>query len=75
MGVASHPPSPLIREGRSNPPASSLEAVALCHDFFADVCVCTMTHATEGPHWMAFLSSFADALHAVNKTLSVDIAG
>ena len=42
---------------------------------FSDVCVCTMTHATEGPHWMAFLSSFADALHAVNKTLSVDIAG
>ena len=28
-----------------------------------------------GPHWMAFLGDFADALHAVNKTLSVDIAG
>jgi hypothetical protein len=26
-------------------------------------------------HWLAFLEEFADALHAVNKTLSVDIAG
>ena len=28
-----------------------------------------------GGHWMGFLNEFADAMHAVNKTLSVDIAG
>ena len=28
-----------------------------------------------GAPWINFLSHFADALHAVNKTLSVDIAG
>jgi hypothetical protein len=28
-----------------------------------------------GGHWLGFLNEFADAMHAVNKTLSVDIAG
>ena len=28
-----------------------------------------------GPPWVAFLDQFAEALHAVNKTLSVDIEG
>lgn len=30
---------------------------------------------TDGAHFVAFLDSFADALHAVNRTLSVDVHG
>ena len=29
----------------------------------------------QGPPWVAFLDQFAEAMHAVNKTLSVDIEG